>query len=56
MSYDEIRRKLKLYRLQVICDATGLSYPTLLDIRDNKNANPTIKTVEKLREFFKNHG
>ena len=49
---EEIRRKLKDRRLYMVAKATGITYQTLLDIREGKTMNPTILTVEKIKEYF----
>ena len=49
---EEIRRKLKDRRLYMVAKATGITYQTLLDIREGKTRNPTILTVEKIKEYF----
>ena len=49
---EEIRRKLKDRRLYMVAKATGITYQTLLDIREGKTMNPTIMTVEKIKEYF----
>jgi hypothetical protein len=49
---DEIRRKLKDRRLYMIAKATGVTYQTLLDIRDGRTQNPTIMTVQKIKDYL----
>lgn len=49
---EEIRRKLKDRRLYMVAKATGVTYQTLLDIREGKTKNPTILTIEKLKGYF----
>lgn len=53
MKLEQIRRVLKDRRLIVIAEATGISYGTLLAIRDNPDANPGVKTLTAIEEYLK---
>lgn len=39
-------------RLSIVARETGLSEPTIRSIRDGKNTNPTLQTLEKLAAYF----
>jgi hypothetical protein len=52
MSLDEIREAMQDRRLRVLADKTGISYPTLLTVRDNLRANPRHDILKKLSDYF----
>ena len=52
MTIDEIRAGLYDRRLIVIAEKTGISYGTLLAIRDNRDANPSLKTMQVLSAYL----
>lgn len=49
---EDIITKLYDRKLSVIAEQTGLSTRTLADIRDKKNKNPTVCTLEKIAKYF----
>ena len=53
MTIDEIRAALYDRRLIVIAENTKISYGTLLSIRDNRDANPSLKTMQVLSAYLK---
>ena len=53
MTLDEIRKALADRRIDKVMVATGLSRTTIAEIRDGKNLNPTLETVEKLVRYFR---
>lgn len=52
LTLEQIREQLKDRRLQVVADATGVHYNTLLDIRDNENANPRYSTLIQISNYL----
>lgn len=53
MKLDQVKKALKDRRLIVVAEATGISYGTLLAIRDNPEANPGVKTLAIIEEYLK---
>ena len=51
---EKIIEHLKNANMAAVRRGTKLNLGTLYSIRDGKNENPRIKTVEKLAEYFKN--
>jgi hypothetical protein len=49
---NKIRDFLKDRRLYVVSKETGISYSALLRIVNNTTDNPSIKTIEKLEQYF----
>lgn len=49
---DEIVKRLKDRRIDKVAAATGLSRTTIAEIRDGKQTNPTLETVQKLWKYF----
>lgn len=47
-----IRQALMDRRIPVVAERTGLSEPTIRAIRDGKNTNPTLKTLETLANYL----
>ena len=52
MTIEQIRRALADRRLIVVAKSTGISYGTLLTIRDNPEANPSLKSMLLLEEYL----
>lgn len=52
LTLDEIRRLLSDRRLDIVSSATGVHRNTLAAIRDGKNDNPTLKTLQSLSNYF----
>lgn len=50
---DEVRNALRDRRLDIVAAATGLSEQTIATIRDGKNRNPTLATLQKLIDYLK---
>ena len=53
MKLEQIQKALSDRRLIVVADATGISYGTLLTIRDNPGANPGVKTLKIIEDYLK---
>ena len=52
LNLEEIRERLQDRRLRVVADKTGLSYPTVLNVRDNIRSNPTYEVLKKISEYL----
>jgi DNA-binding Xre family transcriptional regulator len=52
LTIDQLRAKLQDRRLEIVANATGLHYNTLLCIRDSKQTNVKYETLEKLSAYF----
>lgn len=52
LSLEEIRERLQDRRLRVIAEKTSLSYPTVLNVRDNIRSNPTYEVLKKISEYL----
>lgn len=52
---EQIVKKLQDRRIDKVMARTGLSRTTITDIRDHKNTNPTMETLEKLIKYFEEH-
>jgi DNA-binding Xre family transcriptional regulator len=52
LTLDHIKRLLSDRRLDVVSRATGVHRNTLAAIRDGKNTNPTLKTIEALSDYL----
>lgn len=52
MTLDQIKQALEDRRLSIVSEATGLHYNTLKNIRDGKNGNPSIKTLNKISAYL----
>jgi len=48
----EIKSALKDRRLCIIAEKTGLHVNTIASIRDGKNTNPTLETLQKLADYL----
>ena len=48
----QIRELLQDRRLQVVAQATGLHYNTLLEIRNDPTANPSYRTIAALSNYL----
>jgi hypothetical protein len=53
MTLDQIRAALRDRRLTVVAESTGISYGTLLNMRDKQDANPCLKTMLILDEYLR---
>ncbi len=53
MKLEQIQKALRDRRLIVVAEATGISYGTLLAIRDNPDANPMVKTLKVIEDYLK---
>ena len=53
MKLDQIRKALNDRRLIVVAAATRISYGTILAIRDNPEANPSVKTLKIIEDYLK---
>jgi hypothetical protein len=52
LDLEQLRLLLKDRRLYSVAKITGLTYPTLKDLFDGKNNNPSYQTIYKLSEYF----
>lgn len=52
LSLEEISKFLKDKKLYIVANETGLSYPTIKRIADNKEANHTINTLKLLSKYI----
>lgn len=51
-----IRNRLADRRIPAVAKATGLSEPTIRAIRDNKNADPKLSTLQALHDYLVGDG
>ena len=56
MTLDEIRSALADRRLDRVAEATGLHRNTIAGIRSGRNANPTLRTLRALSDYFDGPG
>jgi transcriptional regulator with XRE-family HTH domain len=54
MALAHIRWCLEDRKLDVVSAKTGVHRNTLSAIRDGRNENPTLRTLEALSEYFEN--
>jgi DNA-binding Xre family transcriptional regulator len=52
LTLDEIKRLLADRRLDIVSSSTLISRNTLSAIRDGKNTNPTLRTIEALSIYL----
>jgi hypothetical protein len=52
MSIEQIKTALADRRLLVVAKNTGISYGTLLTIRDSPEANPSLKIMLSLEKYL----
>jgi hypothetical protein len=52
---NEVRQLLEGHNLRDVARETGLHYNTIRFLYHGINRNPTMKTLEKIREYDKNH-
>lgn len=52
MTLEQIRKELKDLRVSVVARETGLHYNTVRDIRDNKDADPKLSTLQALSSYI----
>lgn len=52
MTLEEIRRLLADRRPSKVAKATGLHYNTVREVRDNPNANPTLRVLLALSNYL----
>lgn len=48
----QIAARLKDRRLSVVAEATGISYQTLLMIRNGHQQNPTLRIIQTLSRYL----
>lgn len=48
----EIIERLEDRKLKSVAEKTGLSYQGLRNLIKGKTKNPTVKTIDKLREYL----
>jgi hypothetical protein len=51
-SLETIRILLQDRRVTAVADATGLSRPTIISIKDDPKANPSHDPVKRLSDYF----
>lgn len=56
LTLDEIKRLLTDRRLDIVSSATSISRNTLAAIRDGKNQNPTLRTMQRLSDYLSSVG
>lgn len=56
MEFEWIRAALGDRRPSVVAEKTGLHVNTITAIRDGKNTNPTLATLETLAAYLKENG
>lgn len=56
LTLDEIKRLLADRRLNVVSAATAINRNTLAQIRDGKNENPTLRTMQRLSDYLAGAG
>lgn len=44
---------LQFANIKQVAKAAGLSYPTVLNIKNGKNKHPNLRTIQKLSKFVK---
>jgi transcriptional regulator with XRE-family HTH domain len=49
---DQIRAALADRNLQAVAQAAGIHYNTVREVANNKDANPTYKTLKKLSDYL----
>jgi len=52
LTLGQIRELLDDRKLDVVSEKTGLHRNTLAAIRDGRNDNPTLKTIEALSDYL----
>lgn len=52
MTIMEIKKALHDRRPSMVAEKTGLHVNTIIKLRDDKNPNPTLDTLEKLTLYF----
>lgn len=53
MTLEDTIKKLHDRNIKVVAEKTGISYHTILNIYKGENKNPTMKTMIKLNDYFK---
>jgi|LauGreDrversion4_2_1035121.scaffolds.fasta_scaffold50845_4 DNA-binding Xre family transcriptional regulator len=56
LTLDEIKRLLTDRRLDIVSRSTAISRNTLAAIRDGKNKNPTLRTIQRLSDYLSSAG
>jgi len=52
LSLEEIRQRLQDRVIRKVADACGLCETTIFEIRDGKNTNPKLSTINALSDYF----
>lgn len=52
LELERVREALKRVRLDVVSEETGLSYTTIINIKNNPKANPTVNTIKALSRYL----
>lgn len=56
MEFEWIKAALSDRRPSIVAEKTGLHVNTITAIRDGKNTNPTLATLETLAAYLKENG
>lgn len=51
---DDIVKYLENANIRHVARYAGLSYPTVLNIKNRKNINPNLRTLNKLKRYIYN--
>lgn len=51
---DDIVKYLENANIRQVARYAGLSYPTVLNIKNRKNINPNLRTLNKLKRYIYN--
>ena len=51
---DDIVKYLENANIRQVARYSGLSYPTVLNIKNRKNINPNLRTLNKLKRYIYN--
>ena len=51
----EIKEFLKDKKLPLICDATGLTFPTVKKLYDGKKTNYELETLQKISKYIRDY-
>lgn len=52
LTLEQIKTKLEDRNLPVIAERTGVSYRTIVNIKNGTNKNPSLRIVKALSEYF----
>ena len=52
MTIEQIRQALADRNIRQVAASTGLSYPTVLSIKNGKHQNPGYQTLQRLEKYL----